>query len=63
MENLTELKEKLKSFAIVCLWVFGAIGGVGFALYGDSWPCAIGSLVNTILAFPVVKKNFDYLKS
>ena len=55
--------KKLLSFAIVCLWAFGTIGGIGFAIYGGSWPCAIGCAINSILALPVVKKNFDYLKS
>ena len=55
--------KKLLSFAIVCLWVLGTIGGIGFAIYGGSWPCAAGCAVNSILALPVVKKNFEYLKS
>ena len=55
--------KKLLSFAIVCLWVLGTIGGIGFAIYGGSWPCAAGCAVNALLALPVVKKNFEYLKS
>ena len=56
---MKEIKEKLKSFAIICLWGFGAIGGVCFALYGDSVPCAIACALNAALAFPSVKNAYN----
>ena len=55
--------KKLVSFAVICLWVLGSIGGIGYAIYGGSWPCAAGCAVNGVLALPTVKKHFDYLKS
>lgn len=51
------------SLAVFCLWILGTIGGVGFAIYSDSWPCAAGCAVNSILALPTVKKHLDYLRS
>lgn len=55
--------KKVVSFAVCALWVLGTIGGVGFAIYGGSWPCAAGCVVNAVLALPTVKKHFDYLRS
>ena len=53
--------KKLISFAIICLWGFGTIGGIGFALAGDSVPCALGCAVNAILALPTVKNAYKEL--
>ena len=55
--------KKVVSFTVCALWVLGTIGGVGFAIYGGSWPCAAGCVVNAVLALPTVKKHFDYLRS
>ena len=53
--------KKLISFAIICLWVLGTIGGIGFALAGKSVPCALGCAVNAILALPTVKNAYKEL--
>ena len=53
--------KKLKNFAIICGWGFGTIGGIGFALLGGSWPCAIGCALNGIIAFPTVKNAYNEL--
>ena len=53
--------KKLISFAIICLWVLGTIGGVGYAIYGGSWPIAAGCAVNALLAFPTVKNAYKEL--
>lgn len=63
MKDLKEFKKKVKSLAIVCLWFLGTVGGIGFAIYGGSWPCAIGCGINGAIAWSTVKKNLDYLKS
>ena len=55
--------KKLISFAIICLWVLGTIGGVGYAIYGGSVPCALGCAVNAILAFPTVRNACKELQS
>ena len=60
------IKEKFKKFAcffIIVLYLMGAIGGFGFALYGGSVPCAIGVVVLALLAFPTAQRAFMYLKS
>lgn len=53
--------KKIMNFAIICLWAFGTIGGVGFALYEDSLPCAIGCALNGVLALPTVKNAYKEL--
>ena len=40
--------KKWFDFAIVCLYILGAIGGVGFAVAGDSLPCAAGVVMLAI---------------
>lgn len=46
------MKKKLISFVKVCLYVLGAIGSVGFCIYGGSWPCAAGAVYVAIQALP-----------
>lgn len=53
--------KKLINFAVIALWVLGTIGGVGYAIYGGSWPIAAGCAINGILALPTVKKHFNEL--
>lgn len=53
--------KKLVCFAVICLWAAGTIGGIGFAIYGGSVPCAAGCAVNALLAFPVVKNAYKEL--
>ena len=53
--------KKLISFLVICLWVIGTIGGVGYGIYEGAYPVAAGCLVNGILALPTVKKHFDIL--
>ena len=38
------------------LIIMGVIGGIGYAIYGGSWPIAVGVIVLTILAWPGIKK-------
>ena len=53
--------KKLINLAVCALWVLGTIGGVGYAIYGGSWPIAAGCAINGILALPTVKKHFNEL--
>lgn len=53
--------KKVVNFAVCALWVLGTIGGVGYAIYGGSWPIAAGCAVNAVLALPTVKKHFEEL--
>lgn len=55
--------KKLINFAICCLWVLGTIGGIGYAIYGGSWPIAAGVAALSIMALPTVRKHFDELRN
>lgn len=46
------MKKKLISFAKVCLYVLGAVGSIGFCIYGGSKPCAAGAIYIAAVAFP-----------
>ncbi len=53
--------KKFLNLAVCALWVLGALGGVGYAIYGGSYPIAAGCAINGILALPTVKKHFKEL--
>lgn len=53
--------KKLISFAVICLWVLGTIGGIGYAIYGGSVPCVLGCAVNALLALRTVKDAYKEL--
>ena len=53
--------KKAIDFAICALWVLGGIGGIGYAIYGGSYPIVAGCAINAILALPTVKKHFNEL--
>ena len=46
--------EQLKSFCIICLYILGALGGVGYALYNSAYPIAIGVVALAIMAYPTL---------
>ena len=46
------------AWVIICLWLLGTIGGVGYAVYHQAWVIAPGVLANAILAFFKVKEIY-----
>ena len=50
--------KKVGIFFALCLYVLGTIGGIGYALYGGSWPIAIGIALVAAVAFSTIKKWF-----
>ena len=56
----TEMK-KIISFLALCLSFIGAIGGIGYAIYGGAWPVAIGVGVLAYTAWPELKKYANAL--
>lgn len=55
MENL----KKIWYFLIICFSVLGALGGFGYAIYGGSWPIAIGIIPLTYCAMPKIMEYAD----
>lgn len=46
---------------LLLLYALGTINGIGYSIYIDEWPTAIGVAVLTIMAFPTAKKFFNHL--
>lgn len=55
------MKKQLFYFVALFLYVMGIIGGIGYSLYGGSWPIAIGIVVLAFMAFPTAKKMWNFL--
>ncbi len=51
--------KKFVALGEICLYALGAIGGFGFSLAGDSWPCAVGVVALAVWSFPTLKKSFN----
>ena len=43
------------AWVIICLWLLGTIGGVGYVIYNQAWVILPGVVVNAVLAFFKVK--------
>jgi hypothetical protein len=47
------------NFAMICLYLLGSIGGLGYALYNKAWLVAIGVAVLAYMAFPKAKEYYN----
>ena len=53
--------EKYKGFiyfALICLYILGSIGGIGFACYNHAYLIAVGVAAVALMAFPYIKGVF-----
>ena len=48
-------------FFILCLYALGAIGGIGYAIYGGSYPIAVGVGALVVMAFDKAKLYWNKL--
>lgn len=56
--------EKYKGFiyfALICLYILGTIGGIGFACYNHAYLIAVGAPAVALMALPQVIKYFKAL--
>jgi len=56
--------EKYKGFiyfALICLYILGTIGGIGYACYNHAYLIAIGVASVALMALPQVIKYFNTL--
>lgn len=53
--------KKVLIFFALCLYVLGTIGGFGYAVYGGSWPIAVGVAFVGWMAFDKAKNWFKVL--
>ena len=54
---------KILSFFMLCLYVLGVIGGIGYTLYCGAYPIFAGVAALGYMAFGKAKEYFDYLRS
>lgn len=52
---------KILVFLVLALAVFGLLGGIGYAIYGGSYPIAVGIAFLGYLAYPKAKDLFKSL--
>ena len=53
--------EKYKGFiyfALICLYILGSIGGIGYACYNKAYPVTLGVAAVAAMAFPYIKGVF-----
>lgn len=55
--------KKIGCFFGLFAYAMGTIGGIGYSIYGGSWPIAIAIAVLAGMAFPTAKKFFTELTS
>ena len=54
--------EKYKGFIgffLICLYVLGTIGGIGYACYNKAYTVAVGVAAVAAMAFPYIKGVFN----
>lgn len=55
------MAKKLLYLAALLLYLIGTINGIGYSIYIDEWPTAMGVAVLAVMAWPTAKNMFNYL--
>ena len=55
------MKNQIISFIILALYILGAIGGFGYAIYSGAYLISIGVLALAVMAWPTAKKFIEDL--
>ena len=53
--------KKIYYFAMICLWVLGVAGGIGWSIYSEGYVIAFGVAATGWFAWPKVKEYFTKL--
>ena len=53
--------KKIYYFIMICLWVLGVVGGIGYSLFCSAWAIAIGVAATGYMAVPTIKEYFNNL--
>ena len=57
------MAKKILYFFCLVAYAVGILGGIGYSIYGGSWPIAICIAALGAMAFPFAKKCFKELTS
>lgn len=58
---MKEFLKNLPYFGLVCLWILGAFGGLGWALYNKSYLIAVAVAALAAMAVPTLLKAIEHL--
>ena len=53
-EKTKDALRKIAAFVAICLYILGAIGGLGWSLYNHSYLIAVGVAVLAVMAVPTL---------
>ena len=63
-KNVEKMKfKKLYYFFMLCLFLLGSIGGIGYTIYCDAYVICVGIIGLSYMALPTALDYFDILKS
>ena len=54
--------EKVFYFFVLCLYVLGTLGSIGYTAYQGAYPITVGAIVVGVMAFDKAKMYFGKLK-
>ena len=55
--------KKFVSFLLMCLYIVGVIGGIGYTIYCGAYVISVGVLATGYLAWPKAKECFETVTS
>ena len=55
------MKKEIISFLILALYILGAIGGFGYAMYSDAKLIAVAVVALAVMAWPTARQCFKNL--
>ena len=53
--------EKIYVFFVLCLYVLGTIGGIGYTIFCGGYPIALGVVALAVMAYPKAKEYWQKL--
>jgi hypothetical protein len=58
MKRLNEIDNGFYSFGVICVYVLGVLGSLGWCLYEKAYPIAVANALVAAMAFPYFRKHW-----
>jgi hypothetical protein len=55
------MMKKYFAFLVLCLYLLGAVGGFGYAMYQGAYLISVAVVVLALMAFPTAQKYYEFL--
>jgi uncharacterized membrane protein len=55
------MMKKYFAFLVLSMYVLGAVGGFGYAMYQGAYLIAVAVVVLALMAFPTAQKYYEFL--